>query len=349
MKNENAKKIIAIVIVLLVLAIVGVLVLSMTGGIGMDESGLFSSGKKTKYINEKATSDDKIAIVFDYQKDEKVKRRGMVVTMDRPGIVSAFEKAITETAEGGYSEIELLFDEEINTEGSYGINLSDYKESAKVKIILEDENWFLTKEKIRYQGEVYDMYDIYCKFDLGNNEVFRVGNRIAPNSDEEVVKQLFREMKNNIKMYYVDETSNDYTIVLDVNNNKVDLSEYPFVKDIVAKVLAKKEELVLKDSKDVIYALKDTITVDIDIEGNNEQYKRYVIYPNSDKTLNNPEVTFKFKGNNAKGVINTYGSTFLIENNDRYTYIKGSIQGNSDFFIESDKIMTKDEFVKDFE
>lgn len=60
-------------------------------------------------------------------------------------------------------------------------------------------------------------------------------------------------------------------------------------------------------------------------------------------------MTFKYKGDNVKGIATLYDSYFLIEKESKNIYIQVGVREGFYSFIESEKIMTKDEFVKDFE
>ena len=316
MKNENAKKIIAIVVVLLVLAVVAVLVASMTGGTGLDGSsgkgglldGLTSSSNKTEYINEGATSDNKLAALFIEESYMDKQKKGMVVTIDDENIVSTFNnQIILEDTDGRYTsyfgandlnglkvnktnpEIGGWFNP--NKDIAYTIGISDFYQGESV--IYEEGDWYIVRSF--YKGESF--YRVFYKFDLGNDEHFSISNTNVK-SDEEA-KELLKECKKRVNFYYLDETSDNYLTVLDKNNNKVDLSEYTFANDLYAKVL-QKDGLVVKSSIYIRSGIEEYVIIRIPIENGEKAYKQYVINLNSEKTEAEPNSKIEFNFKNVK-------------------------------------------------
>ena len=346
MKNENAKKVVIAILILLLLVVGIILLVNLTGNTDKNESSagikeMFNDNNKIENVNENSTSQDKLAVVFDANDFE----RGLIMTIDKIGIASGydekFENDVAEIKKYNESATEMKMELENNYSGEvdYSINIEWVPTALNDEVIKTDGNWSVVKSQDVAGSVILKTY-YYFIYTLNNyNEYGDKPIRVArvETDDEQKVINRFNECIKMINFYYVDETANGYLSALDMNNNKVNLEEYVFLKDIFAKYLVEKA-LILDSSNYIKEYDSYGIHITIPKESEEDSSNKYIISKDT-YNVSEPEDTFNFKDYNIKGE----KTKLLLEKDGKKLTVYIKTSGIQDF----EKI--KRDFIRDFE
>ena len=241
-------------IIFVIILVIGILMISKGKTSKSVQESKDIKSKNINYINNKEGENNKLAILL-YDTDNPK----YAITIDENKEV-IFEKDYLELEEDN-SNIEL----ELNGMSSKGIKFRDedisidieetYFDREDNEIIEKNNRWFLTKEDL--EDDIY--YHIY--FSLENHENSEEEYSIKAidfgllddESDTEIkAKEVFNKIVEKLNVYKVSKETNDNRLeYTDFDNNNVNLSEYKFARDIIAKSL-NKYNIYIKEPKGIV-------------------------------------------------------------------------------------------------
>lgn len=204
-----------------------------------------------------------------------------------------------------------IFLNDINIEGGKGEPDFDYLITLKQK-----GNWYLLKNK--------DNEDTYIAYKANYNSTYTewIGFIVKDSGNNDVTRDYFNQLPNIINIYKAG-LDNGKIIANDFNNNVINLDEYIFIKNEVAKSLLK-------------YGINIKNPIDIwRVEENEVEYLDYGIFTILSDKYNNIMETHKKMAERGTSVIQLSGKeyeetigikqfTYKNQNYELlYTYIKG--------------------------
>ncbi len=195
---------------------------------------------------------------------------------------------------------------------------SDYSISDSNPILAKDGDWLLKK------GNIDQCYTAYFNFDTKEDgNCMEISLYRVPSVEK--AKEIYNKCKSMLNVYIVQ--NDDYLHPVTNKNKKVDLSDYAFYNDIVAKLLAKDN---LNVSSQYITEVNDQrVIVKVPFK---DDFIEYVLEPRLENYSGSAKIqdTFKLNGSKVK-LIESYNDksrNYYVKSGDRNIAVFGDLPSN---------------------
>lgn len=228
MKKQNGLARIYIILIIIAVIVVisgAVAILKLSTTNNTTTSNIVGTNKNIKdikYINPKKTKGNKMALLVEGE---------YVVTIDEDkeiNFLTDFFQISDEKLEidikGDHLETKIY-----SNELTFSINMEYGIEDEE--IVKKDGNWIIYKPKYSK-----DCYEIGYKTDLVLNSIYLVKIVTLYDSNKDEAIEKLEKIKQKVNVYKYEEDEGNYTFT-DFEENQVDLSNYDFIRDIIAKSL----------------------------------------------------------------------------------------------------------------
>lgn len=313
---------------ILIILITSLIVISIIVGLifmGSKNKNIKVGGRDIIYINPQSGKDNKLAVIMDeYDEYERTVNDGdYIITIDKDYYFNTSTGYFKneETREEG----ELFFKRENmspnnfkagTSESLFGDNYIKFemRDSFSEKILVESyDKWVLVTEDNSYSSK--NQYEVhFCLNGINNVEgeknKIELGETICfsgiTNSwyDKDYATKEFNNIKKIVNIYKVKEVENENGTIniefRDLEENKVYLNDYRFVRDIVAESLFA-YDIYIRDTKNIEYYEEKRIRYIIPKDENHTEYGITTCSEESfNKTKNKTEYPIREMEHNGK-------------------------------------------------